>query len=239
VIIAETHQTLVKNGLRGRIVVQTDGQLRTGRDIAVIATLLGAEEWGIATSALIVEGCIMMRKCHLNTCPVGIATQDKELREKYTGKPEYVVNFVKFLATHLREIMAQLGFRTVNEMVGRVDKLKAKDGVEHWKAKHLQLDKLLYRMYVRENDNTFKNMEQNHGIDEALDNELIEKFKESIENQTPLKEEIRIRNINRTVGTMLSAEMTRKYGDKGLPDDTIHIKANGNSRTELWCHFGQ
>ncbi len=226
--LAETHQTLVKNGLRGRIVVQTDGQLRTGRDIA-IATLLGAEEWGIATSALIVEGCVMMRKCHLNTCPVGIATQDKELRKKYTGKPEYIVNYVKFLATHLREIMAELGFRTVNEMVGRVDKLKARDGVQHWKAKHLQLDKLLYRMYVREEDNTFKNMEQNHGIEEALDNELIESMRDAIENGTPTKKEIRLRNINRTVGTMLSAEMTRKYGDKGLPEDTIYIKALGTA----------
>ncbi|MCH9740813.1 MAG: glutamate synthase large subunit [Epsilonproteobacteria bacterium] len=226
--LAETHQTLVKNGLRGRIVVQTDGQLRSGRDIA-IATLLGAEEWGIATSALIVEGCIMMRKCHLNTCPVGIATQDKDLRKKYTGKPEHVVNFVKFLAMELREIMAELGFKTVNEMVGRVDKLKAKEGIKHWKAKHLQLDKLLYRMYVREEDNTFRNMEQNHGIDEALDNELIASMQEAIETKKPLRKEIRLRNINRTVGTMLSAEMTRKYGEEGLPDDTIHIKANGTA----------
>jgi glutamate synthase domain-containing protein 2/glutamate synthase domain-containing protein 1/glutamate synthase domain-containing protein 3 len=224
--LAETHQTLVKNGLRGRIVLQTDGQLRSGRDIA-IATLLGAEEWGIATSALIVEGCIMMRKCHLNTCPVGIATQDKELRKKYTGKPEYIVNYVKFLATNLREVMAELGFRTINEMVGRVDKLKTREGIKHWKAKHLQLDKLLYRMYVREEDNTFKNMEQDHGLDKALDNDLIEAMQEAIENKTPIRKEIKLRNINRTVGTMLSAEMTRKYGEIGLPDDTIHIKATG------------
>ena len=224
--LSETHQTLVKNGLRGRIVVQTDGQLRSGRDVA-IATLLGAEEWGIATSALIVEGCIMMRKCHLNTCPVGIATQDKDLRAKYTGEPEHVVNFVKFLATELREIMAELGFRTINEMVGRVDKLKAREGVKHWKAKQLQLDKLLYRMYVREEDNTFKSMEQNHGIEEALDNKLIESMRDAIEHKTPTKIEIGLRNINRTVGTMLSAEMTRKHGEDGLPDDTIYIKANG------------
>ncbi len=226
--LSETHQTLVKNGLRGRVVLQTDGQLRSGRDVA-IATLLGAEEWGIATSALIVEGCIMMRKCHLNTCPVGIATQDKDLRAKYTGKPEHVVNFVRFLATELREIMAELGFRTIHEMVGRVDKLKARDGIKHWKAKHLQLDKLLYRMYVQEEDNTFKSMEQNHGIDEALDNELIESMQDAIENKTPTKKEIRLRNINRTVGTMLSAEMTRKHGEEGLPDDTIYIKANGTA----------
>lgn len=226
--LSETHQTLVKNGLRGRVTLQTDGQLRSGRDIA-IATLLGAEEWGIATSALIVEGCIMMRKCHLNTCPVGIATQDKELRAKYTGKPEHVVNFVKFLATELREIMAELGFRTINEMVGRVDKLKAREGVKHWKAKHLHLEKLLYRMYVREEDSKYKTIEQDHGISEALDNELIDTMKDAIDNGTPIKTEINLRNINRTVGTMLSAEMTRKYGEEGLPDDTIYIKANGTA----------
>jgi len=224
--LSETHQTLVKNGLRGRIVVQTDGQLRSGRDVA-IATLLGAEEWGIATSALIVEGCIMMRKCHLNTCPVGIATQDKDLRAKYTGKPEHVVNFVKFLAMELREIMAELGFKTINEMVGRVDKLKAREGVKHWKAKQLQLDKLLYRMYVREADNTYKSMDQNHGIEDALDNELIESMRDAIEHKTPTKIEIELRNINRTVGTMLSSEMTRKHGEDGLPEDTIYIKAHG------------
>jgi len=224
--LSETHQTLVKNGLRGRITLQTDGQLRSGRDIA-IATLLGAEEWGVATSALIVEGCIMMRKCHLNTCPVGIATQDKELRAKYTGNPEHVVNFVKFLATELREIMAELGFRTIDEMVGRVDKLKAREGVKHWKAKHLHLDKLLYRMYVREEDSKYKTIEQDHGIDNALDNGLIETMRDAIDNGTPTKTEIRLRNINRTVGTMLSAEMTRKHGENGLPDDTIYIKANG------------
>lgn len=224
--LSETHQTLVKNGLRGRITLQTDGQLRSGRDIA-IATLLGAEEWGIATSALIVEGCIMMRKCHLNTCPVGIATQDKELRAKYRGKPEHIVNFVRFLATELREIMAELGFKTINEMVGRVDKLKAKEGVTHWKAKHLHLEKLLYRMYVREEDSKYKTIEQDHGIESALDNGLIETMREAIENKTPTKTEIRVRNINRTVGTMLSAEMTRKYGEEGLPDDTIYIKATG------------
>ena len=224
--LSETHQTLVKNGLRGRITLQTDGQLRTGRDIA-IATLLGAEEWGIATSALIVEGCIMMRKCHLNTCPVGIATQDKELRAKYTGKPEHVVNFVRFLATELREIMAELGFRTINEMVGRVDKLKAKEGITHWKAKHLQLDRLLYRMYVREEDSKYKTIEQDHGIDDALDNQLIQQSQDAIAHKIPIKLEINLRNINRTVGTMLSAAITRVHGEEGLPEDTIHIKAEG------------
>jgi len=224
--LSETHQTLVKNGLRGRIVLQTDGQLRTGRDIA-IATLLGAEEWGIATSALMVEGCIMMRKCHLNTCPVGIATQDKDLRANYTGKPEHVVNFVRFLAMELREIMAELGFRTVNEMVGRVDKLQARQGITHWKAKHLQLDKLLYRMYVRESDSKYKTIEQDHGIDKALDNQLIEIMRNAIEHKIPTQTTIQLRNIHRTVGTMLSAEMTRKHGEAGLQENTIHIKATG------------
>jgi glutamate synthase domain-containing protein 2/glutamate synthase domain-containing protein 3 len=224
--LAETHQTLVKNGLRSRIVVQTDGQLRTGRDIA-IATLLGAEEWGIATSALIVEGCIMMRKCHLNTCPVGIATQDKELRAKYTGKPEHIINFVKFIATELREIMAELGFRTIDEMVGRTDKLKAREGVSHWKARHLQLDKLLHKMHIRTEDSAYRTKSQDHGIDKALDNELIALAQPAIENATPVREEIRLRNIHRTVGTMLSAEMTRQYGEDGLPEDTIRFKATG------------
>lgn len=225
--LAETHQTLLKNGLRGRIVVQTDGQLRTGRDLA-IATLLGAEEWGVATSALVVEGCIMMRKCHLNTCPVGIATQDKDLRAKYTGKAEYVVNFIKFLAQDLREIMAELGFKTIDEMVGRVDKLKAREGVQHFKAKHLQLDRLLHKMYIRSEDTSYRTMSQDHGINEALDNKLIELAKDAIENKTPIKENIKLRNINRTVGTMLSAEMTRKYGEDGLSDDTIYFKADGS-----------
>lgn len=226
--LSETHQTLVKNGLRGRVVVQTDGQLRTGRDLA-IATLLGAEEWGIATSALIVEGCLMMRKCHLNTCPVGIATQDKSLRKKYTGKPEHVINFVKFLAMELREIMAELGFRTVDEMVGRVDKLKAQEGVEHWKAKHLDLNRLLHRMHVCEHDTAYKSMEQDHGIDGALDNQLIAQMQETIERGIPKRIEIGVRNVNRTVGTMLSAEMTRKYGEAGLPNDTMQIKATGTA----------
>ncbi|NPA60147.1 MAG: glutamate synthase large subunit [Epsilonproteobacteria bacterium] len=225
--LAETHQTLVKNGLRSRIVVQTDGQLRTGRDIA-IATLLGAEEWGLATAALIVEGCVMMRKCHLNTCPVGIATQDKELRARYNGKAQHIVNYVKFIATELREIMAELGFRTIDEMVGRTDKLKSKEGVQHWKAKHLQLDKLLHKVHLRSNDTAYKTTQQEHGLDIALDNELIELAKDAIENAKKVKANINLRNINRTVGTMLSAEVTRKYGEDGLADDTIHFKATGS-----------
>jgi glutamate synthase domain-containing protein 2/glutamate synthase domain-containing protein 1/glutamate synthase domain-containing protein 3 len=226
--LAETHQTLVKNGLRSRIVVQTDGQLRTGRDLA-IATLLGAEEWGIATSALIVEGCIMMRKCHLNTCPVGIATQDKELRKKYTGDPEHVVNFVKFMAKELREIMAELGFRSVNEMVGRVDKLKPKMGIDHWKAKHLKLGSLLYRMHIAHNDTAYQTITQDHGIEHALDNHLIKLAKPAIERGERVHETIRLKNINRTVGTMLSAAMTKEHGEDGLPENTIYFKATGTA----------
>ncbi len=226
--LADTHQTLVKNGLRSRIVVQTDGQLRTGRDLA-IATLLGAEEWGIATSALIVEGCIMMRKCHLNTCPVGIATQDGELRKKYNGKPEHIVNYVKFMAQELREIMAELGFRTINEMVGRADKLKAKENIDHWKAKHLKLDSLLHRMHIASADAGYKTMEQDHGTDKALDNELLKLAAPAIEKGISIKEKIRIRNINRTVGTILSAAVTRKYGEEGLKEDTIYFKAKGSA----------
>ncbi len=226
--VAETHQTLLKNGLRSRIVVQTDGQLRTGRDLA-IATLLGAEEWGIATNALIAEGCIMMRKCHLNTCPVGIATQDKELRAKYSGKPEYVINLVKFMAMELREIMATLGFRTINEMVGRVDKLKAKENIKHYKAKHLQLDKLLYKMHLRETDTPYQSTTQDHELDKALDNKLIQLAQNAINNKIPIKKSIKIKNINRTVGTMLSAEMTRVHGENGLSEDTIYFKATGSA----------
>ncbi|WP_309497577.1 glutamate synthase large subunit [Sulfurovum sp.] len=226
--LAETHQTLLKNGLRGRVVLQTDGQLRTGRDLA-IATLLGAEEWGIATSALIVEGCIMMRKCHMNTCPVGIATQDMDLRAKYAGRPEHVVNFVRFLATELREIMAELGFKTVDEMVGRVDKLQAKKDVSHWKAKHLKLDKLLHKMHIGPQDSAYRTMDQDHGIDKALDNELISHFQAAITSKEPLHKKLTIRNVHRTVGTMLSAEMTRMHGEKGLPEDTLRIDAKGTA----------
>lgn len=226
--LAETHQTLVKNGLRSRVIVQTDGQLKTGRDIA-IATLLGAEEWGIATSALVVEGCIMMRKCHLNTCPVGIATQDKDLRKKYTGKPEHVVNFINFIVEELREIMAELGFRTIDEMVGRADKLKPRDDIEHWKAKYLKLDNLLYRMHVRDNDTTYCSINQDHGLDEVLDNELVKLAKPAIDNAIAVKGEIILKNINRTVGTILSSTVTKKYGEDGLKEDTIYFKAKGTA----------
>ncbi len=225
--VAETHQTLVKNGLRSRITVQTDGQIRTGRDAAV-AALLGAEEWGIGTSALVVEGCVMMRKCHLNTCPVGIATQDKELRKHFRGKPEYIVNYVTFMAQELREIMAELGFRSVAEMIGRVDKLAPRTGVDHWKAKYLQLERLLYQMHVRSNDTSFCSTAQDHGTEEVLDNELIALSKPALEEAMPVRAAIVIRNIHRSVGTMLSSEVTRKYGEAGLGEDTVYFKAEGS-----------
>lgn len=226
--LAETHQTLVKNGLRSRIVVQTDGQLRTGRDLA-IATLLGAEEWGIATSALIVEGCILMRKCHLNTCPVGIATQDERLRKKYTGKPEHVINYVRFMVEELREIMAELGFRTIDEMVGRVDKLTPKPDIAHWKAQHLKLDRLLHSMHLRSSDDSHCSSCQDHELEQVLDRQMVRLADTAITNGTPMQQEIQLKNIHRTVGTILSSTLTRQRGEQGLADDTISFKATGSA----------
>jgi glutamate synthase (NADPH) large chain len=225
--LSEAHQVLMKNGLRTRVVLQTDGQLRTGRDLA-IATLLGAEEWGVATGGLIAMGCIMMRKCHLNTCPVGIATQDPDLRKLFTGDPDHVVNYFKFLVQDLREIMAMLGFRTIQEMVGRVDKLRPKTNVKHWKAKHLKLDNLLHRMGDGKTG-TFCCISQDHGLDKALDWELMEKAKPAIEKKEKIKAEFAIRNVNRTVGTILSSNITRKWGAEALPEDTIHFKFKGSA----------
>lgn len=226
--LAETHQTLVKNKLRSRIVVQTDGQIRTGRDIA-IATLLGAEEWGVATAALVVEGCIMMRKCHLNTCPVGVATQDEELRKRFSGKADYVVNFFKFLAQDLREVMAELGFRTINEMVGQVDRLKMRDDVDHWKYKHLDLSAILYREPADASVGLYKQEEQDHEIDDVLDWKLIEKAKPALEKQEKVYGEFTVNNIDRSVGTMLSNEVSKVYKSAGLPEGTIHYKFNGSA----------
>ena len=175
-VLAETHQTLVKNKLRSRVVVQTDGQLKTGRDIA-IAALLGAEEWGVATAALSSEGCIMMRKCHLNTCPVGVATQDPELRKRFTGDPDHVVNLFKFLVQELREIMAELGFRTVNEMIGQVDCLETRENINHWKYSKLDLSPILYKEPASEYVGLYKQEEQDHGLENVLDWKLIESCK--------------------------------------------------------------
>jgi glutamate synthase (NADPH/NADH) large chain len=226
--LAETHQTLVLNDLRGRIRVETDGQMKTGRDVA-IATLLGAEEFGFATAPLIVEGCIMMRKCHLNTCPVGIATQDPALRKKFAGQPEHIVNFFFFVAEELRQIMAKLGFRTINEMVGRVDKLKVHKAVDHWKAKGLDLTPLLQAPDVGPEIARYCVQKQDHGLAGVLDNKLIELCKPALEKGEKVTLDLPIRNVNRTVGTMLSSRVAKKYGLEGLPDDTITIKFSGSA----------
>ena len=226
--LAETHQTLVLNDLRGRIRVETDGQMKTGRDV-VIATLLGAEEYGFATAPLIVEGCIMMRKCHLNTCPVGIATQDPELRKKFNGKPEHIVNYLFFVAEEARQLMAKLGFRTINEMVGRVDKLKITNAVDHWKAKGLDLTPLLMAPEVSAEVPRYCVQKQDHGLADILDNKLVELCQAAIERGRKVSVDLPIRNINRTTGTVLSSKIAKKYGPDGLPEDTISIKFSGSA----------
>jgi glutamate synthase (NADPH) large chain len=226
--LAETHQTLVLNDLRSRITVQTDGQLRTGRDIA-IATLLGAEEWGISTAALVVEGCILMRKCHMNTCPVGIATQKPELREMFRGKPEYVVNYFTFLAEELREIMAELGFRTINEMVGQADVLAMREDLEYWKFKTLDLSRLVTKIESPPNVGLHKQMEQDHEIDKILDWKLIDISGPALDRVEKVSAEFNILNTDRAVGAMLSNEISKKFGGIGLPEDTIHIKFRGSA----------
>jgi glutamate synthase (NADPH/NADH) large chain len=226
--LAETHQTLVKNKLRSRVVVQTDGQLKTGRDIA-IATLLGAEEWGVATAALVVEGCILMRKCHLNTCPVGVATQDPELRKRFNGAAEYVVNFIQFLTKELREIMAELGFRTIQEMVGQVDNLEVKDDIKHWKYSKLDLSPILYKEPASRYTGLYKQEEQDHGIADVLDWKLLEKARPALEQGEQVYAEFDIKNTDRTTGTILSNEITKKYRAAGLPDNTVHFKFKGTA----------
>jgi glutamate synthase (NADPH/NADH) large chain len=226
--LAETHQTLVRNKLRGRIVVQTDGQIRTGRDLA-IAALLGAEEWGVATAALVTAGCIMMRKCHLNTCPVGVATQNKELRALFTGKPEYVVNLFHFLAEELREIMAELGFRTVNEMVGQMDRLEVRELGDHWKYKNLDLAAMLYKEPLSLDTALYKQEEQDHEIDKVLDLQLIKHAQPALQHAEAVKGEFAISNQNRAVGTMLSHEISKNFLGLGLPKKTIHFKFKGSA----------
>ena len=226
--VAETQQVLVANDLRGRIVVQTDGQLKTGREVAV-ACLLGAEEFGFATAPLIAMGCIMLRKCHLNTCSVGIATQDPELRKQFAGEPEHVINYFFFVAEQMRRIMADLGLRTVNEMVGRVDKLDVRDAVDHWKAKELDFTQLFHKPDVPDDVATYHCQEQDHSLWKALDHELIERCRPAVENKTPVRLELPISNSNRTVGTMLSHKIAQRYGEEGLPDDTIRIDFRGSA----------
>jgi glutamate synthase (NADPH/NADH) large chain len=224
--LAETQQTLLLNNLRSRVVVQADGGLRTGRDVAV-AALLGAEEFGFATAPLIAAGCIMMRKCHLNTCPVGVATQDPVLRARFTGQPEHVVNYFFFVAEELRAIMAQLGFRTIAEMVGRVDKLDMKKAISHWKAKGVDLSKVLYQAPLGDSPSLGWSEVQDHGLENALDNALIAGAADALDNRQPVRIEKSVINVNRTVGAMLSGEVARRYGHDGLPDNTINVKLTG------------
>ncbi|MFN0078397.1 MAG: glutamate synthase large subunit [Prosthecobacter sp.] len=226
--LAETHQTLVLNDLRKRIVVEADGQMKTGRDV-VIAALLGAEEFGFATAPLVTLGCIMMRVCHLNTCPVGVATQDPQLRAKFNGDPQYTVNFMTFIAQEVRELMAQLGFRTLEEMVGRTDMLEARKAVDHWKAKGLDFSKLLFQPKVGAEIGRFCSEAQDHGIDKSLDiTTLLPLCKNAIEKGEKVKADVNIRNINRTVGTILGNEITKRHWH-GLPDDTVHLHFHGSA----------
>ena len=226
--VAETQQSLVMNKLRGRVVLQADGQMKTGRDLA-IATLLGAEEWGIATAALIVEGCIMMRKCHLNTCPVGIATQDKELRKRYTGSPDHVVNFFKFLIEDLREIMAELGYRTINEMVGQAQNLSPRENINHCKYKKLDLMPILYKHPVDDRVAIYNNEEQNHGLDSVIDWKLVEAAKPALKFKQKVEGTFKLVNTDRAVGTILTNEITKIYGSEGLPEHTVKLKFEGHA----------
>jgi len=231
--LAEAHQVLVLNDLRGRIIVQTDGMIRTAKDV-VVATMLGAEEFGIATASLVVLGCIMMRKCHLNTCPVGIATQDPELRRRFTGQPEHVVNFFFLLAEEVRELMAKLGFRTLQEMVGRVDRLDTRAAIAHWKARGLDFSTILHKPEVPAHVKTHCQERQDHGIEQSLDmTTLLRACRPALEDGRPVKLALPIRNVNRTVGTILSSEVTRRFGAAGLPEDTIDITFTGTAGQSL------
>ena len=227
--LAETHQTLVLNNLRSRIAVETDGQLKTGRDV-VIAALLGAEEFGFATTALVTLGCIMMRVCHLDTCPVGVATQNPELRAKFAGDPEYVVNFMRFIAQEMREHMAELGFRTINDMVGRSDRIEMRRAVEHLKAQGLDYSAILYQPKAGPEVGRYCQIPQNHGLENALDNQvLLDLAAPALERKEKVKAKLDIRNTNRVVGTILGSEVTRRYGPQGLPEDTIHFHFQGSA----------
>ncbi|MFA7323715.1 MAG: glutamate synthase large subunit [Candidatus Nanopelagicales bacterium] len=226
--LAETQQTLMINGLRDRIVVQADGQLKTGRDV-IIAALLGAEEFGFATAPLVVMGCVMMRVCHLDTCPVGIATQNPVLRERFSGKPEFVETFFEYIAEEVRELLAQLGFRTLDEAIGQVEILDTRRVIDHWKADGLDLSPILSMPRVAEGSPRRSMIEQDHGLDAALDNELIAMCQPAIQNAEPVRAQLRVRNVNRTVGTMLGAEVTRHYGGEGLPEGTIDLTFLGSA----------
>ena len=227
--LAETHQTLVLNKLRDRVVVETDGKLLSGRDV-VIAAMLGAEEFGFATTPLIAMGCVMMRVCNLNTCPVGIATQDEALRKNFTGKPEHVENFMRFVAQETREIMARLGFKTIHEMVGRSDRLKTKENVKHWKAAHLDLSQILYQPYAGADVSRFNTQSQNHMLEESMDiKKLLRICKPALENQKPIRVKLKINNVDRVVGTIIGSEISKRYGENGLPKDTIKLTFVGSA----------
>ncbi|GAB3935115.1 glutamate synthase large subunit [Mucilaginibacter myungsuensis] len=226
--LAEAHQTLVRAKLRSRVVLQTDGQLKTGRDIA-IAALMGAEEWGVATAALVAGGCIMMRKCHLNTCPVGVATQDPELRKLFSGQPDHIVNLFQFIAEELREIMADLGFRTINDMVGRVQFLKVRDNLKSWKAKKIDLSGMLHPVSNQRGVTLYNSESQDHGMADIIDWKLFETAGPAIEDQTPVFASFEVKNTDRTIGTLLSNEISKKYGSAGLPDNTINYKFQGSA----------
>jgi len=235
--LAETHQTLLKNGLRNRIVVQADGQMKTPRDLTV-AALLGAEEWGVATAALVVEGCIMMRKCHLNTCPVGIATQNKTLRERFDGRVEDVVTFFQYLVQGLRENMAELGYATINEMIGQSQSLKVREDIKHWKYKNLDLSTILYKEQPKKEDGCFNQTGQNHNLEAVLDRKLIELAKPALENGEAVSGEFNILNTDRSCGTMLSNEISKVYKDQGLPQP-MRVKFNGSAGQSFGCFLAK
>jgi glutamate synthase domain-containing protein 3 len=221
------------NDLRSRVVIQTDGQMKTGRDVA-IAAMLGAEEYGFSTAPLITLGCIMMRKCHLNTCPVGIATQDKELRKKFKGKPEHVINYLFMVAEDLRQIMAEMGFRSVNEMIGRVDCLEMDKAIDHWKKDGIDLQAILTPAEKpHANVQVYQTIKQDHSLEKALDNQLIELAQPAIQHGEKVNIELPVININRVVGTMLSHEIAKHWGEKLLPEDTVHVKLNGSAGQSL------
>ncbi len=236
--LSEAHQTLVLNGLRDRVYLATDGQLKTGRDV-VIAALLGAEEFGFATTALVTQGCIMMRKCHLNTCPTGVATQNPELRKLFNGKPEYVINFMMFIAEEVRELMSELGFKTVNEMIGKTEKIVPIRLHDHWKARGIDMTKPLFKATPLYETNLYRSREQNHGLENQLDHEFIVQAQPALENGTPVQIKSRIRNVNRTVGTMLSSEIAKRYGEQGLPDRTIKIELRGTAGQSFGAFLAQ
>jgi glutamate synthase (NADPH/NADH) large chain len=236
--LAETQQTLVLNRLRGRVIVQVDGQMKTGRDV-VIGALLGADEFGFATAPLVVQGCIMMRKCHLNTCPVGVATQDPALRKRFTGQPEHVVNYFFFVAEEVRELMSSLGIRKFNDLIGRADLLDTQEGILHWKIHGLDFSKIFFLPNIEKEVSRRHNEEQSHGLEHALDNELIKLSKLSLEKREKVMINLPIQNINRTVGTMLSHEIAKRFGHQGLPQDTIQITLNGTAGQSFAAFLAQ